>query len=109
MNSRDRASNKKTTKIPDRDICICSNSFANFVQVVKLFLKVLYSGSTKRCFTVFESSKNVFAAKQDQKLFQERLNYFFVEMGSVNYWRSRIMEREFKDDSSISLHEVFRF
>ena len=31
-------SNKKTTKIPNRDICICSNSFANAVQLWKLSL-----------------------------------------------------------------------
>ena len=34
-----------------------------------------------------------------KNLFQERLNCFFGEKGSVNYSRSRIMEREFKDDS----------
>ena len=50
-------------------------------------------------FHCLDSSKNEFAAKQDQNLFQERLNCFFGEKGSVNYSRSRIMEREFKDDS----------
>ena len=43
-----------------------------------------------------------------KNLFQERLNYFFVENGNVNYSGSRILEREFKDDSSISLHEFFK-
>ena len=35
-----------------------------------------------------------------KNLFQERLNYFFGEKGNVNYIRSRVMEREFVDDSN---------
>ncbi|MCS5554147.1 MAG: hypothetical protein NZ878_12630 [SAR324 cluster bacterium] len=45
--------------------------------------------------------KNEFAAKQDQKPVSGKTE-FFGEKGSVNYWGSRIMEREFMDDSPVS-------
>ena len=69
------------------------------VQLVILFLKVLYSRCTKRCFTVLIPRKMNLQQNRIKNLFQERLNYFFGEKGNVNYIRSRIMEREFKDDS----------
>ena len=42
--------------------------------------------------------KNEFAAKQDQKPVSGKTE-LFGEKGSVSYWGSRIMEREFMDGS----------
>ena len=42
--------------------------------------------------------KNEFAAKQDQKPVSGKTD-FFGEQGTVSYWESRIMEREFMDGS----------
>jgi|GEM_PF-6706087 len=50
-------------------------------------------------FHCLDSSKNEFAARQDQKPVSGKTKSFFGEKGNVNYIRSRIMEREFKDDS----------
>ena len=63
-----------------------------------LFLKVLIVYE-KKMFHCLDSSKNEFAAKQDQKPVSGKTKLFFGEKGNVNYIRSRIMEREFKDDS----------
>ena len=73
-----------------------------------LFLKVIRVYVKQKCFTVLIHRKISLQQNRIKNLFQERLNYFFVEKGNVNYSGSRILEREFKGDSSISLHEFFK-
>ena len=53
----------------------------------------------KKMFHGLDSSKNEFTAETGSKPVSGKTKLFFGEKGSVNYSRSRIMEREFKDDS----------
>jgi len=54
------------------------------VQLLTLFLKVLYSRIPKRCLNVYYFWKNEFAAKKDQKPASGK-NEIFGEKGSVSY------------------------
>ena len=69
---------------------------------------MLYSGSTKRSFAVFESSKNVFAAKQDQKTYFRKDSIIFLlkwEVGTIagaGSWNENL-----RMIPSHSLHELF--